>query len=97
MSNGGVGEPSPGGGFTPPASPAIDANEYARMQQQLHELQKDNQDMQSVFDQLAPHSARIKRMVEDESAAMGIGIVWADMGCDRRLRRPVLCEASFRR
>jgi hypothetical protein len=69
MSNGGVGEPSPGGGFTPPSSPAIDAGEYARMQQQLRELQQYQQETQSVFDQLAPHSARIKRMVEDESAA----------------------------
>jgi hypothetical protein len=68
MSNGGVGEPSPGGGFTPP-SPGIDVNEYAQMQQQLRELQQYQTETQSVFDQLAPHSARIKRMVEDESAA----------------------------
>lgn len=69
MSNGGVSEPSPGGGFTPPAQSGIDPNEYARMQQQLRELQQYQQETQSVFDQLAPHSARIKRMVEDESAA----------------------------
>jgi hypothetical protein len=69
MSNGGVGEPSPGGGLTPPPQSVIDPNEYSRMQQQLRELQQYQSETQSVFDQLAPHSARIKRMVEDESAA----------------------------
>jgi hypothetical protein len=67
MSNGGVGEPSPGGGLTPPSS--IDPNEYAQMQQQLRELQQYQSETQSVFEQLSPHSARIKRMVEDENAA----------------------------
>lgn len=67
MSNGGVSEPSPGGGFTPPSS--IDANEYTQMQQRVRELEQYQTETQSVFDQLAPHSARIKRMVEDESAA----------------------------
>jgi hypothetical protein len=69
MSNGGVSESSPGGGFTPPAQSGIDPNEYSRMQQQLRELEQYRTETQSVFDQLAPHSARIKRMVEDESAA----------------------------
>jgi hypothetical protein len=68
MSNGGVGEPSPGGGFTPPSS-GIDAGEYARMQQHVRELEQYQTETQAVFDQLSPHSARIKRMVEDESAA----------------------------
>jgi hypothetical protein len=67
MSNGGVGEPSPGGGFTPPSS--IDAGEYARMQQHVRELEQYQTETQAVFEQLSPHSARIKRMVEDESAA----------------------------
>jgi regulator of replication initiation timing len=67
MSNGGVSEPSPGGGFTPPSS--VDPNEYAQMQQKLRELEQYQQETQSVFDQLSPHSARIKRMVEDENAA----------------------------
>lgn len=67
MSTGGVGESPSGGGFTPPSS--IDANEYAQMQNRVRELEQYQTETQSVFEQLSPHSARIKRMVEDENAA----------------------------
>lgn len=68
MSNGGVSEPSPGGGFTPP-SQGIDPQEYASMRQRMQELEQYQQETQAVFNTLSPHSERIKRMVEDENAA----------------------------
>lgn len=58
-----------GGALTPPSTPAIDPQEYTRLQQRARELEQYQQETQAVFEQLSPHSARIKRMVEDENAA----------------------------
>lgn len=57
-----------GGAGLPAPSPSIDPNEYAQMQARLNELETYHRESQEVFNQLQPHSARIKRLIEDESA-----------------------------
>jgi hypothetical protein len=61
-------QPQGGGAGVPVPSPSIDPNEYAQMQARLSELENYQLESQEVFNQLQPHSARIKRLIEDETA-----------------------------